>query len=530
MAARMTSAPPLACTVRTSGCSRATVRAAPATVAGMSCSLRSRKIRTPLAPLMVATTSGPYRRYSSRPIFTVLTCGVTRPAQRAAVSRSGASSATATGAGLLKATPSTCALRDGLRDVPVRAGHGRPRRPPVTRNVPVTAPARGLLLTLTLLTSLGPLVAGIIGRAATPAAPSVRDRRCIAASRGRFIGRLARAGRSTAAPEGNAPRLRLRRASQFPAHPSRTYPGVGAAPPCHGGIVPGTLVVPTYTHRHHSVVRGRASACHGRGRRASGVHPGRGKGTSTYTGSRQRHLCVQPGRGKGTSAYNRVAAKAPLRTPGRGKGTSAYNRVAAKARSAGHPISGWSNDLEVDDRGTIGEHHSPGRSTATPHPRPRRRGFPYRPVRDSPTPERPRNSRRSGVAAGQRAGRSARVAVGEGVVMRGGGRHKRVAAGPGGQAAQGPAGAECGGSAGHTQHRTSHRLQPRPTPSSIPTSSLCRAATMGSSLSLWRTRWYQRCPGDGAGRRRGGPQGGAGDLGSAGGRAGQARRRRSGAE
>ena len=97
-AARMAAAPAAACTVSSAGRSRATALAAAATVAGMSCSFRSRKICTPLAPRTDATTSGPYRRYSSSPIFRVLTCGVTRPAQRAAVSRSGASSATAIGA------------------------------------------------------------------------------------------------------------------------------------------------------------------------------------------------------------------------------------------------------------------------------------------------------------------------------------------------------------------------------------------------------------------------------------------------
>ena len=104
-AQRITSGPPTACTVSTSGCSRATARAAPVTVAGMSCSLRSRKILTPLAPRIEATIPGPYRRYSSRPTLTVLTCGVTSPAQRAAVSRFGASSATAIGAGWVKAPP-----------------------------------------------------------------------------------------------------------------------------------------------------------------------------------------------------------------------------------------------------------------------------------------------------------------------------------------------------------------------------------------------------------------------------------------
>ena len=225
-------------------------------------------------------------------------------------------------------------------------GHGRPRRPPVTRNVPVTAPARGLLLTLTLLTTLGPLVAGFFGRAATPAAPAVRDRRWIAASRGRFIGRLAREGRSTAAPESNAPRLRLRRASQFPAHPSRTYPGVGAAPPCPAGSCRAQLVVPAYTHRHRPIARGRASACNGpRQTRLWGtpVHPGRSPLRSTrsrqpsaYTGSRHRPLL-----------HHRVAAQAPLRTPRSRQGTSAYTPVAAKApvRTTGcaaYPVTtGW---------------------------------------------------------------------------------------------------------------------------------------------------------------------------------------------
>src|SRR5215475_9289634 len=104
-AARTTSGPPAACTVSRSGRSRATARAALATVAGMSCSFRSRKILTPLAPRMEATTSGPYLRYSSSPTLTVLTCGVTSPAQRAAVSRSGASRATAIGAGWVNVPP-----------------------------------------------------------------------------------------------------------------------------------------------------------------------------------------------------------------------------------------------------------------------------------------------------------------------------------------------------------------------------------------------------------------------------------------
>src|SRR5215468_655209 len=104
-AAWITSGPPAACTVSTSGCSRATARAAPATVAGMSCSFRSRKTLTPLAPRIDATIPGPYRRYSSRPTLTVLTCGVTSPAHRAAVSRLGASRATAIGAGWVNVPP-----------------------------------------------------------------------------------------------------------------------------------------------------------------------------------------------------------------------------------------------------------------------------------------------------------------------------------------------------------------------------------------------------------------------------------------
>src|SRR5262249_21786655 len=87
------------------GMQPATARAAPATVAGMSCSFRSRKILTPLAPRIDATIPGPYRRYNSSPTLTVLTWGVTSPAQRAAVSKSGASSATAIGAGWVKAPP-----------------------------------------------------------------------------------------------------------------------------------------------------------------------------------------------------------------------------------------------------------------------------------------------------------------------------------------------------------------------------------------------------------------------------------------
>src|SRR5262252_5695727 len=104
-AARTTSGPPAACTVSSSGRSLETARAAPVTVAGMSCSFRSRKILTPLAPRMEATISGPYLRYSSSPTLTVLTCGVTSPAHRAAVSRSGASSATAIGAGWVNVPP-----------------------------------------------------------------------------------------------------------------------------------------------------------------------------------------------------------------------------------------------------------------------------------------------------------------------------------------------------------------------------------------------------------------------------------------
>src|ERR1700751_4899936 len=99
-AALIMSAPPAAWTGRISGRSLATARAAPATVLGMSCSLRSRKTWTPLPPRTVATTVGPYRRYSSSPILTVDTYGVTSVAQCAATSISGASSATATGASL----------------------------------------------------------------------------------------------------------------------------------------------------------------------------------------------------------------------------------------------------------------------------------------------------------------------------------------------------------------------------------------------------------------------------------------------
>src|SRR2546421_4330554 len=122
-AARITSGPPAACTVRSSGRSRATARAAPVTVAGMSCSFRSRKILTPLAPRMEATTSGPYLRYSSSPTLTVLTCGVTSAAHRAAVSRSGASSATAIGAGWVKVPP-----WDGDITLQRASGEPAPRR------------------------------------------------------------------------------------------------------------------------------------------------------------------------------------------------------------------------------------------------------------------------------------------------------------------------------------------------------------------------------------------------------------------
>src|SRR5260370_37348901 len=62
----------------------------------------------------------------------VLTCGVTSAAHRAAVSRSGASSATATGAGLLTATPSTLRSHRVRYCLPVLAA-----RPP--------GPARGRL-------------------------------------------------------------------------------------------------------------------------------------------------------------------------------------------------------------------------------------------------------------------------------------------------------------------------------------------------------------------------------------------------
>src|SRR6201996_6321452 len=92
------SAPPAAWTVRISGRNLDTARGAPDTVLGMSCNLRSRKTCTPLPPRTVATTAGPYRRYSSRPILTVDTYGVTSVAQWAATSTSGASRATATGA------------------------------------------------------------------------------------------------------------------------------------------------------------------------------------------------------------------------------------------------------------------------------------------------------------------------------------------------------------------------------------------------------------------------------------------------
>jgi hypothetical protein len=215
-------------------------------------------------------------------------------------------------------------------------GHGRPRRPSVTRNVPVTAPARGPLLTLTLRTTLGPLVAGFFGRAATPAAPAVRDRRCIAASRGRFIGRLAREGRSTAAPESNALRLRLRRASQFPAHPSRTYPGVGAAPPCLAGSCRARLVVPAYTHRHRPIPRGRAPARHGpRQTRLWGTPAVPAKAPP-----------VQPGRGEGASGYTPVPAKAPPRTTG----------------YAAHPVTtGWPHRSRRTWAGLLGDPISAGR-------------------------------------------------------------------------------------------------------------------------------------------------------------------------
>ena len=97
-AARTIAAPPAACTVRKSGRSRATDRAAPATVAGMSCSFRSRNSPAPLPPRTTSTTSGPYRQNSASPTLSTDTCGLTDWAHRAAVSRSGASRATATGA------------------------------------------------------------------------------------------------------------------------------------------------------------------------------------------------------------------------------------------------------------------------------------------------------------------------------------------------------------------------------------------------------------------------------------------------
>ena len=58
-AARIIAGPPEACTVRIAGRSRATARVAPATVFGMSCSFRSRKTCTPLAPRTESITSGP---------------------------------------------------------------------------------------------------------------------------------------------------------------------------------------------------------------------------------------------------------------------------------------------------------------------------------------------------------------------------------------------------------------------------------------------------------------------------------------
>src|SRR5262249_14490265 len=140
-AACTTSGPPAACTVSTSGCSRATARAAPATVAGMSCSFRARETLTPLAPPVDATIPGPDRQDSSRPTLTVLTCGVTSPAHRAAVSRLGASRATAIGAGWLNDPPPGRGLSitrrfpgaDGLPPGAIRGRarpHPRPGRSP----------------------------------------------------------------------------------------------------------------------------------------------------------------------------------------------------------------------------------------------------------------------------------------------------------------------------------------------------------------------------------------------------------------
>src|SRR6202042_1129322 len=114
-AALMTSGPAEACTVTMSGRSRATARAAPATVAGMSCSFRS------------------------SPIFTVLTCGVTRPAQRAAVSRSGASSATAMGAGWLNSPPRVGATAG--RRTHYRTLHSCSRQPATRRAARLVSPA-----------------------------------------------------------------------------------------------------------------------------------------------------------------------------------------------------------------------------------------------------------------------------------------------------------------------------------------------------------------------------------------------------
>ena len=65
----------------------------------------------------------PVPRYSSSPTLTVLTCGVTSPAHRAAVSRSGASSATAIGAGWVNVPPSDLAIT--LQRAP---GEPSPRR------------------------------------------------------------------------------------------------------------------------------------------------------------------------------------------------------------------------------------------------------------------------------------------------------------------------------------------------------------------------------------------------------------------
>ena len=61
-AARTIAGPPEACTVTYAGSSSATERAAPATVAGMSCSLRSRNTGRPEASATASTAAAPCRR------------------------------------------------------------------------------------------------------------------------------------------------------------------------------------------------------------------------------------------------------------------------------------------------------------------------------------------------------------------------------------------------------------------------------------------------------------------------------------